>query len=130
MNLQTKMAITGLGVAVLMLLAFRTQWRIALAESPNCHRKPAETLAAPQTTGKIPAISSRFWSPKPANLPLSNQPLGFGPVGEAALVASPRPSPDAVRRAQAEARHDSLSLRVQAPVGDPGRGRRSFCRLP
>jgi hypothetical protein len=77
-------------------------------------------LAAPQTTGKIPAISSRFWSPKPANLPLSNQPLGFGPVGEAALVASPRPSPDAVRRAQAEARHDSLSLRVQAPVGDPG----------
>jgi hypothetical protein len=29
MNLQTKLAITGLGVAVLMLLAFRTQWRIA-----------------------------------------------------------------------------------------------------
>jgi hypothetical protein len=76
-------------------------------------------LASPQKTGKIPAISYRFWSPKPANLPLSNQPLGFGPVGEAALVASPRPSPDAVRRAQAEARHDSLSLRVQAPVGDP-----------
>ena len=131
MNLQTKLAITGLGVAVLMLLAFRTQWRIAQRNlrPPNCHRKPAETLASPQTTGKITAISSRFWSPKPANLPLSNQPLGFGPVGEA-VVASPRPSPDAVRRAQAEARHDSLSLRVQAPVGDPRGGRRSFCRLP
>ena len=29
MNLQAKLAITGLGVAVLMLLAFLTQWRIA-----------------------------------------------------------------------------------------------------
>ena len=29
MSLPTKLVITGLGVAVLMLLAFRTQWRIA-----------------------------------------------------------------------------------------------------
>jgi hypothetical protein len=30
---------------------------------PYCPRKPAETLASPQTTGEIPAIYSRFWRP-------------------------------------------------------------------
>jgi hypothetical protein len=35
------------------------RWRTTTP--PYYHRKPAQTLASPQTTGKIPIISSRFW---------------------------------------------------------------------
>ena len=37
--------------------------RVGGTTPPYCPRKPAETLASPQTTGEIPAIYSRFWRP-------------------------------------------------------------------
>jgi hypothetical protein len=62
-------------------------------------RKPAQTLASPQTTGEIPSISSRFRSLKVPSRHHYHPPLGSGREVKLPLVASSRPSAERFSRA-------------------------------
>ena len=84
------------------------RWRTG--PPPNGPRKPAETLALRPATGEIPTVSSRFWRPAGINSSRSTS----GRAAKADALSPPRvPSPDAARRAHAEARCCRGCSRVQ-----------------